>query len=73
MVIDENTTTDELIQQIQRDTEYLRIQATRLEEFTYDLQKQALKTENQLSYIKGGFYVFIALFVVFITLYVLFI
>ena len=73
MVIDDKPTTEELIQQIQRDTEYLRIQATRLEEFTYDLQKQGLKTENQLSYIKGGFYVFIALFIVFISLYVLFI
>ena len=72
MVIGEDTTTEELIKQIQRDTEYLRIQATRIEEFSYDLQKQSLTTKNQLSYIKGGFYVFIALFIAFISLYVLF-
>ena len=49
---------------IQSDLEHLKIQFTRIEEFTYSLSKQQNQTDKSMSFIKGGFYVFISVFAI---------
>ncbi len=47
---------------IQNDLEHMKIQFGRVEEFTYSLAKKQNETDRAMSFIKGGFYVFISVF-----------
>lgn len=47
---------------IQSDLEHMKIQFGRIEEFTYSLSKKQNETDKVMSFIKGGFYVFISVF-----------
>ena len=47
---------------IQSDIEHLKIQFTRIEDFTYSLSKRQVSTDKTLSFVKGGFYVFVSVF-----------
>jgi hypothetical protein len=53
---------------IQSDLEHLKTQFNRVEEFTYSLSKKQNAIEKQLSFIRGGFYVFVAVFTIALTL-----
>ncbi|QDP59722.1 MAG: hypothetical protein Unbinned2990contig1001_42 [Prokaryotic dsDNA virus sp.] len=54
--------------QISKDAEFIKEKVERIEEFTYHLNKRLISTEKTHSYIKGGFYVFVALFGIFMAL-----
>lgn len=49
---------------IQSDLEHLGVQLNRVEEFTYSLSKKHNNMEKSLSFIRGGFYVFITTFAI---------
>ena len=52
------------LQKIQSDLEHMATQFNRVEEFTYSLSKKQNHTEKSLSFIRGGFYVFITTFAI---------
>ena len=54
--------------QISKDCEFIKEKVARIEDFSFHLNKRLLSVEKTHSYIKGGFYVFIALFGIFIAL-----
>ena len=54
--------------QISKDCEYIKEKTTRIEDFSFHLNKRLISVEKTHSYIKGGFYVFIALFGIFMAL-----
>ena len=47
---------------IQSDLEHLGVQFARIEQFTYSLSKRQVSTDKTLSFVKGGFYVFVSVF-----------
>ena len=49
---------------IQSDLEHMGMQFARIEEFTYSLSKKQNNMEKSLSFIRGGFYVFISTFAI---------
>ena len=49
---------------IQSDLEHMAVQFSRIEDFTYSLSKKANEMEKSLSFIRGGFYVFITTFAI---------
>tara|TARA_Y100001973_G_C5111582_1_gene287990 strand:+ start:281 stop:499 length:219 start_codon:yes stop_codon:yes gene_type:complete len=49
---------------IQSDLEHMAVQFNRIEDFTYSLSKKTNEMEKSLSFIKGGFYVFITTFAI---------
>lgn len=49
---------------IQSDLEHMAIQFNRVEDFTYSLSKKQNHMEKSLSFIRGGFYVFITTFAI---------
>ena len=55
--------------QISKDAEFIKEKVERIEEFTYHLNKRLISTEKTHSYIKGGFYVFIATFSIILALF----
>ena len=55
--------------QISKDCEFIKEKVARIEDFCFHLNKRLLSVERQHSYIKGGFYVFIALFGIFLAIY----
>jgi len=46
--------------QISKDCEFIKEKVERIEEFSFHLNKRLISVEKTHSYIKGGFYVFIA-------------
>jgi len=52
------------LQKIQSDLEHMAVQFNRVEEFTYSLSKKQNQMEKSLSFIRGGFYVFITTFAI---------
>ena len=58
-----------MLVQICKDLEYIKEKVTKTEEFSYHLNKRLISVEKTHSYIKGGFYVFVALFGIFLALY----
>ena len=57
-----------MLVQISKDTEFIKEKVERIEEFSYHLNKRLISVEKTHSYIKGGFYVFVALFGIFMAL-----
>ncbi len=55
--------------QISKDCEFIKEKVERIEDFSFHLNKRLISTEKQQSYIKGGFYVFIATFSIILALY----
>ena len=49
---------------IQSDLEHMAVQFNRVEEFTYSLAKKQNTMDKSLSFIRGGFYVFISTFAI---------
>ena len=49
---------------IQSDLEHMGMQFARIEEFTYSLAKKQNEMEKSLSFIRGGFHVFITTFAI---------
>jgi hypothetical protein len=48
--------------QISKDCEFIKEKVNKIEEFTMDLNRRLISVEKSHSYIRGGFYVFIATF-----------
>ena len=55
--------------QISKDCEFIKEKVARIEDFSFHLNKRLISAEKQQSYIKGGFYVFIATFSIILALY----
>ena len=49
---------------IQSDLEHMAVQFNRVEEFTYSLAKKQNEMEKSVSFIRGGFYVFVTTFAI---------
>tara|TARA_R110000824_G_C14918061_1_gene647415 strand:- start:172 stop:387 length:216 start_codon:yes stop_codon:yes gene_type:complete len=49
---------------IQSDLEHMAVQFNRVEEFTYSLAKKQNEMEKSISFIRGGFYVFVTTFAI---------
>ena len=47
--------------------EHIKSTMARLEEFAYSMNKRLQQAENQIAYIKGGFFVFVAIFTIAIS------
>ena len=58
-----------IVIQIAKDCEFIKEKITRIEDFSFHLNKRLISVEKQHSYIKGGFYVFIATFSIILALY----
>ena len=54
--------------QISKDCEFIKEKVMNLEKFSYDLNKRLISVEKSQSYIRGGFYVFIATFSIILAL-----
>ena len=54
--------------QISKDCEYIKEKVMNLEKYSHSLNNRLTSVEKTNSYIKGGFYVFIALFGIFMAL-----
>ena len=54
--------------QISKDCEFIKEKVMNLEKFSYDLNKRLINVEKSHSYIRGGFYVFIATFSIILAL-----
>ena len=59
---DFNTFIQVTLKAIQRDQSYIRKDMKKIEECIYNDQNRINGLQSTLSYIKGGFYVFVALF-----------
>lgn len=55
--------------QISKDCEFIKEKVARIEDFSFHLNKRLISVEKTHSYIKGGFYVFIATFSIILALY----
>ncbi len=49
---------------ISSDLDHIKSTMARLEEFAYSMNKRLQAAENQIAYIKGGFFVFVAVFTI---------
>lgn len=49
------------------DLEHIKSTMSRVEDFAYSMNKRLQDAENQISYIKGGFFVFVAIFTIAIS------
>tara|TARA_R110001599_G_C11839614_1_gene619270 strand:+ start:72 stop:290 length:219 start_codon:yes stop_codon:yes gene_type:complete len=49
---------------ISGDLDHIKTTMVRLEEFAYSMNKRLQQAENQIAYIKGGFFVFVAVFTI---------
>ena len=58
-----------MLVQISKDCEFIKEKVARIEDFSFHLNKRLISAEKQQSYIKGGFYVFIATFSIILALY----
>ena len=54
--------------QISKDCEFIKEKIIRVEDFSFHLNKRLITVEQTHSYIKGGFYVFIATFSIILAL-----
>jgi hypothetical protein len=54
--------------QISKDCEFIKEKVNKIEEFTMDLNRRLISVEKSHSYIRGGFYVFIATFSIILAL-----
>ena len=52
---------------ISSDLEHIKSTMESLEEFAYSMNKRLQAAENQIAYIKGGFFVFVAIFTIAIS------
>ena len=52
---------------ISSDLDHIKSTMERLEEFAYSMNKRLQASENQIAYIKGGFFVFVAIFTIAIS------
>ena len=68
MKSDEKNYIELALAKIQSDLDHIKIQTYRVESFTYSLSKKVNETDKNMSFIKGGFYVFVALFGIAMTL-----
>ena len=54
--------------QISKDCEFIKEKVGKIEEFSFHLNKRLISVEKSHSYIRGGFYVFIATFSIILAL-----
>ena len=59
---DYNTFIQVTLKAIQRDISYIRKDMKKIEEASYKSENRVIKLESSFSFIRGGFYVFVALF-----------
>ena len=59
---DYNTFIQVTLKAIQRDVSYIRKDMKKIEEASYKSENRVNKLESSFSFIRGGFYVFVALF-----------
>ena len=52
---------------ISSDLDHIKTTMGRLEEFAYSMNKRLQQAETQIAYIKGGFFVFVAVFTIAIS------
>tara|TARA_Y100001938_G_scaffold126956_1_gene179382 strand:- start:1199 stop:1420 length:222 start_codon:yes stop_codon:yes gene_type:complete len=68
MKSDEKNYIELALAKIQSDLDHIKIQTDRVESFTYSLSKKVNETDKNMSFIKGGFYVFVAVFSIALSL-----
>ena len=64
MLVKEDKFIELALAKIQSDLEHMGMQFARIEEFTYSLAKKQNAMDKSLSFIRGGFYVFISTFAI---------
>tara|TARA_R110002096_G_scaffold320392_12_gene514449 strand:+ start:1649 stop:1873 length:225 start_codon:yes stop_codon:yes gene_type:complete len=64
MVMKEENNVEVCLAKISGDLDHIKTTMVRLEEFAYSMNKRLQQAENQIAYIKGGFFVFVAVFTI---------
>ncbi len=54
------------------DLDHIKSTMARVEDFAYSMNKRLQQAENQIAYIKGGFFVFVAIFTIALSVNTLF-